>query len=174
MNEAAEDLRQALASAHRRLTAQDARLRELELVLSSISTIRADGGASVVWDRTFSLLRSALDFNLAVVLESSQGEFVCSASSNCALIGARWPSGPLFQRVASGNGAVAPDISRLPEWASGDPRASVGSVGAVLAPIVAHEGNGLLVLCGARHGEYAVSDLALVWSAPREVIHPLS
>ena len=42
MKQEVEDLREALASANQRLAAQDARLRELELVLSGLQAIRVD------------------------------------------------------------------------------------------------------------------------------------
>ncbi len=160
MKQEVEDLREALASANQRLAAQDARLRELELVLSGLQAIRVDDEPAAAWDRTFDLLRSALDFRTAIVLEPKGEDFTCLVSTDAALIGRRWARGPLFDHAAAGRGAVVPDLSRLPEWGGGDHQ--IGAVGAILAPVAALGGRGLLILCGGAHGAYAASDLALV------------
>lgn len=162
MNSELEDLREALASSQQRLQAQEVRIRELELVLGALRAVGMDSEAAGAWDRTFDLLRAALDFSLAVVLEPQADGFACLASTEPSLIGARWGRGPLFDRVAAGRGAVVPDVSRLPEWAGVEDKRAVGAVGAIFAPIGAHAGQGLLVLCGGVHGAYAPADLSLV------------
>lgn len=162
MNSELEDLREALASSQQRLLAQGARLRELELVLGGLQAVGADDEPAGAWDRTFDVLRAALDFSLAVVLEPQGAGFACSASTDAALIGAFWRRGQLFDRVAAGQGAVVPDVSRLPEWADSGGDRQVGAVGAICAPIATLGGRGLLVLCGGERGAYAPADLALV------------
>jgi signal transduction histidine kinase/CheY-like chemotaxis protein len=155
-----ETLREALASTQQRLAAKDARLRELELVLDALQAVNKDDGPSAAWNKTFTLIKSTLDFHVAIVLEPGANSFLCVAATDVDLIGAQWRRCLLFDRAAAGRGAVVPDISLLPEWREGERH--VNEAGAVVVPVTAPGGNGLLILLGHGHGAYAPGDLSLV------------
>lgn len=155
-----EQLREALASAHRLQAAQNQRLREQALVLDGIQALSVDDEPDVLLARMFELLSSALAFDEAYVLDPMADLFVCVASTGPGA-GATWPSGAFFRRVADGGAAVVPDNSRVPEWASCH-GATPSSGGAIYAPITAVNGPGLLILCAHERGAYSSSDLALV------------
>jgi signal transduction histidine kinase/ActR/RegA family two-component response regulator len=161
MTQEVEQLREALASARRLQAAESQRLREHALVLNGIQALSADDEPDALIARMFELLSSALPFDRAFVLEPRDEVFVCVAATCPEALGATWPSGPFFRRVAAGGAAVVPDNSRVPEWA-----ACRGAValpgGAIYAPITAVQGRGLLLLCAEAHGAYSSGDLTLV------------
>jgi signal transduction histidine kinase/CheY-like chemotaxis protein len=156
-----EQLREALASAKQLAAAQEDRLRQQELVLSGIQAITIEQEPEVALERAFELLRSALVFDRAMVLEPSEDEFVCLASTDPARIGDRWPAGAFFRRVAGGRGGVTPDVSRVPEWQVCGGEAPE-RVGALFTPISTGLGAGLMILVADHHGAYSATDLALV------------
>lgn len=156
-----ERLREALASAQQVAAAREARLRQLEIVLNGLHAIRPDDEPSVAISRAFDILREAVTFERAMVLQPVEGRFTCVAATEPEVVGLEWPAGPFLTRVARGRGAVTPDASRVPEW-SANPRRIPPPVGAIFAPLTTTEGEGLLVLCSDRPGVYAAADLALV------------
>ncbi|RAK57758.1 ATP-binding protein [Phenylobacterium deserti] len=162
MNEEVEHLREALASANQLAAAQQARLRELELVLSGIQGISAEDEPGAAITRTFDLLRSALEFDLALVLQPQENGYACVASTEPRLVGSAWPAEGFFQRIASGRPAVVPDIARIPEWTAFPGGLTSRPAAGILAPISTAGGAGLLILCSERRGIYSAADLALV------------
>jgi signal transduction histidine kinase/CheY-like chemotaxis protein len=161
MTHEVEQLREALASAHRLQVAQGQKLREQALVLDGIQALSADDEPDVLLARMFELLSSALTFDEAYVLEPAADLFVCVASTRPDCLGATWPSGAFFRRVAGGGAAVVPDNARVPEWSSCIGAAPLPG-GALYTPIAAVNGPGLLLLCAHERGAYSSSDLALV------------
>lgn len=161
MTQEVERLREALASARRLHAADSQRLRQHALVLDGIQALSADDEPDVVLARMFELLSSALPFDEAYVMEPDKELFTCVASSRPGVLGATWPAGAFFRRVAAGSAAVVPDNSRVPEWAS-CLGATPGPGGAIYAPITGAHGLGLLVLCARERGAYSSADLALV------------
>ncbi|MDO8799163.1 hypothetical protein [Phenylobacterium sp.] len=100
-----EQLREALASAKQIGAAQAQRLREQDLVLSGTATLQAEDELTVLLARAFDVLRQALDFEVALVLEPHDGPegpgFVCSAATDPdALAG-----GGLYAPVATPGGS---------------------------------------------------------------------
>jgi signal transduction histidine kinase/CheY-like chemotaxis protein len=156
-----EQLREALASAHRQLAAAARRSREQDLVIKGIEALSQEDEPEVLLARMFELLASALAFDEAYVLEPRDEMFVCVASTTPSSVGATWPAGPFFRRVAGGTGAVVPDNSRVPEWASCQGVAAwTGS--ALYAPIAAARGAGLIMLCARETAAYSSTDQALL------------
>jgi signal transduction histidine kinase/ActR/RegA family two-component response regulator len=154
-----EQLREALASAQQLVSAQALRLRHQELVLNGIQAISPEADPVAATALAYEVLGAALHFDQALVLEPAEDGYVCISATRCPLVGRRWPASPLFARVASGRGAVIPDLARVPGWCEDW---GPGSVGCVLAPIATTEGPGLLIVCADRHGAYSADDLALV------------
>jgi signal transduction histidine kinase/CheY-like chemotaxis protein len=161
MMQEVEHLREALASVRRRLAADRQRLREHALVLNGIQALSVDDEPNVLLERMFELLSSALGFDEAFVLEPRDDRFICVASTCASALGAAWPSGPFFRRVADGGVAVVPDNARVPEWASCSGATPMPG-GAIYAPITSAEGPGLLILCANARGVYSSADVALV------------
>jgi signal transduction histidine kinase/CheY-like chemotaxis protein len=161
MSEEVEQLRETLASTRRLLAAESQRLREHALVLNGIRALSADDEPDVLLTRMFELLSSALPFDEAYVLEPEGERFTCVASTRPDAAGATWPSGAFFRRVAAGGAAVVPDNSRVPEWAH-CAGASPLPGGAIYLPILAVQGQGLLILCARERAAYSSSDLTLV------------
>ena len=156
-----EDLREALASAQQLSAAREIRLRQQDIVLSGLQAIRADDDPAAAIQRAFELLREALTFERAMVLQPESERFVCVASTETDALGLDWPSGPFLTRVAGGRGAVVPDASRVPEWVA-NPLRLPPPVGAIFTPLTTADGPGLLVLCADQRGAYSATDLALV------------
>lgn len=156
-----EQLREALASAHRLLAAEGRRLREQDLVINGIQALSADDEPEVLLARMFELLRAELTFDDAYVLEPQDETFVCVAGATPGSVGAVWPAGEFFRRVAGGRGAVVPDNSRVPEWASCK-GATCTAGGAIYAPITTPRGPGLILLCVRDRAAYSPADLALL------------
>lgn len=156
-----EDLRQALASARQLASAREAQLRQQEIILKGLQTIRPDAEPAAAFAHAFDLLHEALEFERAMVLEPRGKRFVCVASTDDAALNLDWPAGPFLTRAARTRGAVAPDASRVPDWAA-NPRRLPPPVGVIFAPLATYEGPGLLVLCGDRTGVYCRTELALV------------
>ena len=158
-----EDLREALVSAQQLAAAREARLRQQEIVLSGLQAIRADDEPDAAIPRAFELLREALTFERAMVLQPKGDRFACVASTEAVALalGLDWPAGPFLTRVARGRGAVVPDASQVPEWTA-NPLRLPPPVGAIFAPLTTAEGPGLLVLCADKHGAYSAADLNLV------------
>ncbi|WP_309605301.1 ATP-binding protein [Phenylobacterium sp.] len=160
-----EQLREALASVKQIEAAQAQRLREQDLVLSGIEALQADDEPAVLLTRAFDVLRQALTFDVALVLEPGGGPegdgFVCGAATDPAAVGAWWPAGAFFKRVAAGRPAVVPNNALAPEWAAcrGYPLL-VG--GGLYAPLATPAGSGLLVICTSQLGAYSAKDLLLV------------
>ncbi len=156
-----EHLREALASAKQIEAALAQRLREQDLVLSGLEALQDEDDPAGLLSRAFEVLRQAMAFDVALVLEPDAEGFVCTASTDALAVGARWPASPFFTRVANGRSAVVPDCRRIPEWAGHaacPPPAGAG----VFAPIAADGGHGLLILGVNLHGAYSAKDAALV------------
>ena len=158
-----EQLREALASAKQIEAAQAQRLREQDLVLSGIEALQADDAPTVLLSRAFDVLRQALTFDVALVLEpADDGEgFTCAAATDPAAVGAWWPAGDFFRRIAAGRPAVAPNNALAPEWNACkgcEPLAG----GGLYAPLATPAGSGLLIICTAESGAYSAKDLLLV------------
>jgi signal transduction histidine kinase/ActR/RegA family two-component response regulator len=160
MHEEVEQLREALASAKQLAAAQEARLRQQDLVLSGIEAISVEDEPAAAIANAFEVLRTAVAFDHALVLEPREAGYACVAATNPSLVGAEWPAGDFFTRVAAGRPGVVPDVSRVPDWIAGP--AGVTAVGALFTPLSTAAGAGLLILCADRHGAYSASDLALV------------
>lgn len=75
-----EDLRQALASARQLASAREAQLRQQEIILKGLQTIRPDAEPAAAFAHAFDLLHEALEFERAMVLEPRGKRFVCVAS----------------------------------------------------------------------------------------------
>ncbi|WP_293905162.1 ATP-binding protein [Phenylobacterium sp.] len=161
MTHEVEQLREALASTRRLQAAESQRLREHVLVINGIRALSVDDDPDILLARMFELLSAALAFDEAYVLEVKDDLFVCVASTAPGALGATWPAGAFFRRVAGGGAALVPDNSRVPEWASCQGVAPLPG-GAIYAPIAAVHGPGLLVLCAHQLGAYSSADLALV------------
>ncbi|MFZ3006550.1 MAG: ATP-binding protein [Phenylobacterium sp.] len=160
-----EQLREALASAKQIGAAQAQRLREQDLVLSGIAALQAEDEPTVLLARAFDVLRQALDFEVALVLEPHDGPegpgFVCSAATDPDALGAWWPAGTFFQRIAAGRPAVAPNNALAPEWGACKGYGALAG-GGLYAPVATPGGSGLLILCTSELGAYSARDLQLV------------
>ena len=157
-----EQLREALTSAKQIEAALRERLREQDLVLSGIEALQGEDDPAVLQQRAFDLLSRSLLFHLALVLEPDGEDFVCTAATDPAAVGARWRGGGFFNRVAhSGRAAVTPDNRRVPEWKDCQGLSPLPG-GGIYAPILAATGPGLLVLCSHTPGAYGAKDGALV------------
>ncbi|MDP1617447.1 ATP-binding protein [Phenylobacterium sp.] len=156
-----EQLREALASAKQIEASLRERLREQDLVLSGLEALQGEEDPAVLQARVFDLLSRSVAFNLALVLEPEGEGFVCTAATDQAAVGARWPGGGFFSRVAHGRAAVTPDNRRVPEWGQCDGLSPLPGAG-IYAPILAASGPGLLVLCSHQPGAYSARDGALV------------
>jgi signal transduction histidine kinase/ActR/RegA family two-component response regulator len=155
-----EQLREALASAKQLAAAQEARLRQQDLVLAGIEAISVEHGPAAAIRHAFEVLRTALSFDQALVLEPRDAGYVCVAATNPQRVGEEWAAGDFFQRVAAGRRAVVPDVSRVPDWIAG--AAGAAAVGALFTPLSTAAGAGLMILCADQHGAYSAADLALV------------
>ena len=156
-----EQLREALASAKQIEAALMQRLREQDLVLSGLEALRDSDDPAVLFERAFGVLRQALAFQDALVLAPSAEGFVCLAATTPAALGLTWPAGGFFSRIAAGRASVAPDNSRVPEWAQ-TPAYHPGAGGGVYAPVGAAGLSALLILTHAEHGAFSSQDASLV------------
>ncbi|CAN5892706.1 hypothetical protein BH11PSE1_BH11PSE1_26390 [soil metagenome] len=160
-----EQLREALASAKQIEAAQAQRLREQDLVLSGIAALQAEDEPTVLLARAFDVLRQALSFEVALVLEPHDGPegagFVCSAATDTEAVGAWWPALGFFQRIVTGRPAVVPNNTLAPEWTACKGYGALAG-GGLYAPVATPAGPGLLVLCTSELGAYSAKDLQLV------------
>ncbi|MDO8409254.1 MAG: ATP-binding protein [Phenylobacterium sp.] len=156
-----EQLREALASAKQIEASLRERLREQDLVLGGLEALQGEEDPAALQARVFDLLSRSVAFNLALVIEPEGEGFVCTAATDPAAVGARWPGGGFFSRVAHGRAAVVPDNRRVPEWAQCESLSPLPGAG-IYAPILAASGPGLLVLCCHQPGAYSARDGALV------------
>ncbi len=156
-----EQLREALASAKQIEASLRERLREQDLVLSGLEALQGEEDPAELQARVFDLLSRSVAFNLALVIEPEGEDFVCTAATDSAAVGARWPGGGFFSRVAHGRAAVVPDNRRVPEWGQCEGLSPLPGAG-IYAPILAASGPGLLVLCCHQPGAYSARDGALV------------
>ena len=160
-----EQLREALASAKQIEAAQAQRLREQDLVLSGIAALQAGDEPAVLLGRAFDVLRQALAFEVALVLEPHDGPegqgFVCGAATDADAVGAWWPGLAFFQRIAAGRPAVVPNNALAPEWSACRGYAALAG-GGLYAPVATPGGAGLLILCTSELGAYSAKDLQLV------------
>ena len=158
-----EQLREALASAKQIEAAQAQRLREQDLVLSGIAALQAEDEPAVLLARAFDVLRQALSFEVALVLEpDAEGAgFICAAASDPDAVGAWWPAHAFFQRIAAGRPAVVPNNALAPEWADCRGYSALAG-GGLYAPVATPGGSGLLILCTSELGAYSTRDLQLV------------
>ena len=157
-----EQLREALASSKQIEAALRERLREQDLVLNGIEALQGEDDPTVLQQRAFDLLSRSLVFHLALVLEPEGEDFVCTAATDPAAVGARWRGGDFFNRVThSGRAAVTPDNRRVPEWRDCQGLSPLPG-GGIYAPILAASGPGLLILCSHTPGAYGAKDGALV------------
>jgi signal transduction histidine kinase/CheY-like chemotaxis protein len=156
-----EQLREALASAKQIEAALRERLREQDLVLSGLEALQGQEDPAALQARVFDLLSRSVTFNLALVIEPEGEGFVCTGATDAAAVGAYWPGGGFFSRVAHGRAAVVPDNRRVPEWGQCEGLSPLPGAG-IYAPILAASGPGLLVLCSHEPGAYSARDGALV------------
>lgn len=156
-----EQLREALASAKQIEASLRERLREQDLVLGGIEALQGEEDPSLLQARVFDLLSRSVAFNLALVVEPEGEGFACTAATDPMAVGARWPGGGFFSRVAHGRAAVVADNRRVPEWGLCEGLSPLPG-GGIYAPILGASGPGLLVLCSHRAGAYSARDGALV------------
>ena len=161
-----EQLRETLASVKKIEAAQAQRLREQDLVLSGLEALQADDAPPVLLARAFEVLRQALNFEVALVLEPVRDDqrgdgFLCGAATDPAVVGAWWPAGDLFKRVAAGRAAVVPNNALAPEWTACRGAGPLAG-GGLYAPLATPEGSGLLVICTDEPAAYSAKDLLLV------------
>ncbi|MFN3573232.1 MAG: ATP-binding protein [Phenylobacterium sp.] len=156
-----EQLREALASAKQIEAALAERIREQDLILNGLEALQGEEEPAALLQRAFDTLGRSIAFNLALILEPEGESFVCTAATDPAAVGARWPAGGFFSRVANGRAAVVPDNRRPPEWSQCEGLAPLPG-GGIYAPVSASAGQGLLVLQSHKPGAYSARDGALV------------
>ena len=153
-----EHLREALASAKQLGARQAEQVREQQLVLDGMEALlRAEDDADVM-AAAFSALRQAADFQLGLLLEPDGADrFRCCAATDDRFLGAGWPAGTFFRRMAADRGAAVPDNRRVPEWSGYvGPPAPAGS--AIYCPVSSPAGPLLLILCTEATGVFTASD----------------
>ena len=101
-----EQLREALASAKQIEASLRERLREQDLVLGGIEALQGEEDPSLLQARVFDLLSRSVAFNLALVVEPEGEGFACTAATDPMAVGARWPGGGFFSRVAHGRAEI--------------------------------------------------------------------
>ncbi len=156
-----EQLREALASAKQIEAALADRIREQDLILNGLEALQGEEEPSALLQRAFDILGRSIAFNLALILEPEGEAFVCTAATDPAAVGVRWPAGGFFSRVARGRAAVVPDNRRVPEWSRCEGLTPLPG-GGIYAPVSASAGAGLLVLQSHRPGAYSAREGALV------------